>query len=104
LIKAIIPDHLLAEWFTKSLLPPIAHDVTMGGVVMEEEAIARAQYLDLVYSQFFTLYDLIQNSTHATTDPTFIHITCGWIYRLHQNPIFFPVEWNEKSTYFGAHS
>jgi hypothetical protein len=33
-IKEIIPDQLLV--FTKSLLPPIAHDVAMGGVVTEE--------------------------------------------------------------------
>ena len=49
-IKAPIPDQLLADWFTKSLLPPIARDVAMGGVVTEEKAITRAHYLDLVYS------------------------------------------------------
>jgi hypothetical protein len=42
LIKATIPYQLLVEWFTKSLIPPIAQDVAMGGVVIEEEAIARA--------------------------------------------------------------
>jgi hypothetical protein len=42
----------------------------MGGVVTKEEAIARAQYLDLVYSQSGTLYELIPNATHATTDPS----------------------------------
>jgi hypothetical protein len=61
---------LLAEWFTKSLLPQIARDVAMGGVVTEEEAIARAQYLDLVYSQSDTLYELISNATRATNDPS----------------------------------
>jgi hypothetical protein len=50
LIKAVIPNQLLAEWFSKSLLPPIDRDVTMGGVINEEESIATAQYLDLVYS------------------------------------------------------
>ena len=35
LIKAPIPDQLLADWFTKSLLPPISWDVAMGGVVTE---------------------------------------------------------------------
>ena len=35
LIKAPILDQLLADWFTKSLLPPIARDVAMGGVVIE---------------------------------------------------------------------
>jgi hypothetical protein len=70
LIKAIIPNQLLAEWFTKSLLPPIARDIAMGGVVIEEESIARAQYLDLVYSKSGTLHDLIPNATCATTDPS----------------------------------
>jgi hypothetical protein len=58
------------EWFTKSLLPQIARDVAMGGVVTEEEAIARAQYLDLVYSQSNALYELIPNTTRATNDPS----------------------------------
>ena len=61
MIKVIIPDILLAEWFTKSLLPPIARDVTMGGAVTKEQAITWDQYLDLVYSQSGTLYDLLPN-------------------------------------------
>jgi hypothetical protein len=47
LIKETIPDQLLDEWFIKYILPPISHDVTMGGVVTEEESIAHAQYMDL---------------------------------------------------------
>ena len=35
LIKSPILDQLLADWFTKSLFPPIARDVAMGGVVLE---------------------------------------------------------------------
>ena len=50
LIKAPILYHLLADWLTKSLLPPIARDVAMGGAVTKEKAIIQAQYLDLVYS------------------------------------------------------
>jgi hypothetical protein len=50
LIKATVSDQLLAEWFTKSMLPHIAFDVAMGSVVTKEEFIARAQYLDAVYS------------------------------------------------------
>ena len=42
----------------------------MGGIVTEEQAISRAQYLDLVYSQFGTLYDLIHHSPWPTTDPS----------------------------------
>jgi hypothetical protein len=70
LIKVTIPDQLLAEWFTKSLLPLISRDITMGGVVTEEKAISQAQYLDLVYSQYGTLYELIPNATHTPTDPS----------------------------------
>jgi hypothetical protein len=69
LIKETIPDQFMDEWFTKSILPPIAHDVAMGGVVIQDEAIARAQYLDLVYSQSVTLYELIPNAPHPSTDP-----------------------------------
>jgi hypothetical protein len=70
MIKAIIPDQLLAEWFTKSLLPLITHDVAMGGVVTEEETIAWAQYLDLVYSQSGTLYEFLPNVARANADPS----------------------------------
>ena len=70
MIKENIHDILLAEWFTKSLLPSIAHDVAMGGAVTEEETIARAQYLDLVYSQSGTLYELLLNAARANADPS----------------------------------
>jgi hypothetical protein len=70
MIKVIIPDILFTEWFTKSLLPPIARDVTMGGVVTKEETIAWDQYLDLVYSQYVTLYDLLLNVSRDNTDPS----------------------------------
>ena len=42
----------------------------MGGSVTEEKAISRAQYLDLVYSQSGTLYDLIPQAPHPNTDPS----------------------------------
>jgi hypothetical protein len=70
MIKVVIPDMLLIEWFTKSLLPPIARDVAMGGVITEEQDITRDQYLDLVYSQSGTLYDLLLNVSRANTDPS----------------------------------
>ena len=59
LIKVLIPIQLFVNWFMKSLFPPISCDVAMGGVVTEEQAINSTQYLDLVYSQSETLYDLI---------------------------------------------
>jgi hypothetical protein len=42
MIKAPIPNQLLADWFTNSLSPPIAHDVVMGNVVTEEQVINHA--------------------------------------------------------------
>ena len=42
----------------------------MGGVVMEEQAISHAQYLDLVYSQMGTLYDLLPELPRPNTSNT----------------------------------
>lgn len=61
LIKVPLLDQILAKWFTKSIIGPISHDFSMGVVVTKEKAISRAQYLDLVYLQMGTLYDLIPN-------------------------------------------
>ena len=42
----------------------------MGGVVTKEQAISRAQYLDLVYSQMGTLYDLLPDLPRPSTSTT----------------------------------
>ena len=55
LVKVFILDQIFVEWFIKSLLPNITEDVAKGGVVTEEEVIAQARYLDLVYIQSSTL-------------------------------------------------
>jgi hypothetical protein len=70
LIKLELPDQLLAEWFTKSFVNDIDREISMGGVVTEEQAISRAQYLDLVYSQMGTLYDLLPDLPHPSTSTT----------------------------------
>jgi hypothetical protein len=57
------------NWFTKSLLPPIARDVSIGNVVTDEQDISHVQYLDLVYSQSGTLYNLIPNASRPSNDP-----------------------------------
>ena len=62
LVKALIPDALLADWFTKSLLPKISCDVAMSGAVTEEDVIRRAQHLYLIYSQSSTLHDIISQA------------------------------------------
>jgi hypothetical protein len=91
LIKLDLPDQLLAEWFTKSFMNDISKDISMGGVVTEEQAISRAQYLDLVYSQMGTLYDLLPDAprpstTTTSTTPTTSHAVDGVIGTFHAQP------------------
>lgn len=69
LIKFEITDRFLTEWFTKSFVAPISCDIDMGECVTEEQAITCARYLDLVYSQFGTLYELLPNALWPSFDP-----------------------------------
>jgi hypothetical protein len=69
----------------------ISHDISMGGVVTEEQVISRSQYLDLVYSQMGTLYnfppDARRPSTTATsTTPAASHVADGVIGTFHAQP------------------
>jgi hypothetical protein len=88
LIKLELPDQLLAEWFTKSFVNEIGKDIAMGGVVTEEQAISRAQYLDLVYSQTGTLYNLLPElprpgTSSTSTTPAASHAADGVIGTTH---------------------
>jgi hypothetical protein len=63
----------------------------MGGFVTEEQAISRAQYLDLVYSQTGTLYDLLPDAPRpstSTTSTTLVasHVADGVIGTFHAQP------------------
>ena len=48
------------------MLPYISKDVSTLGVTNEEEAILRAQQLDLIYSQFGILYEIIPKALRPT--------------------------------------
>jgi hypothetical protein len=90
LIKLELPDQLLAEWFTKSFVNKIGKDIAMGGVVTEEQAISRAQYLDLVYSQTGTLYDLLPDlprpgTSTSSAPPVASHAADGVIGSTHSH-------------------
>jgi len=50
LVKAPLLDFLLTDWFCRSLLPQISRDVTLGGVIIEDQSIHHAQHLDSIYS------------------------------------------------------
>jgi hypothetical protein len=62
----------------------ISKDIAMGGVVTEEQAISHAQYIDLVYSQTGTLYDLLPElprpgTSSTSTTPAASHAVDGVI-------------------------
>ena len=48
---------------------PIAKDVATSGVFSEEEAIYRAQQLDLIYAQSRMLYHLLPDTPQTNHDP-----------------------------------
>jgi hypothetical protein len=77
-IKTQILDKIIMEWFTKSILLPISRDVAMVEVTTEEQAILCSQHLDLIYFQSGTLYDIIPNAPHLSTQPMTPCRWCGW--------------------------
>ena len=68
-IKAFIPPEFLLEWFLKLLLPYIEKYFSTYGVQNEEQAIFRAQELDLIYAQSGLLYEIIPNAPRSSFDP-----------------------------------
>ncbi len=68
LIKAEIPPEYRLEWFLKSLIPEISKDVSMSGVYFEEQAIFRAQQLELIYSQSGILQKYLPDSPGSKVD------------------------------------
>ena len=68
LIKAGIPPEYRLEWFLKSLQPEISKDVSMSGVYSEEQAIFRAQQLELIYSQSGILQKYLPNAPGSKVD------------------------------------
>ena len=51
------------------VVPYIAKDVSTSGVQNEEQAIFRAQELDLIYAQSVLLYEIIPNALRSSFDP-----------------------------------
>ena len=50
------------------MFPYISKDVSTSGVMNEEEAILRAQQMDLIYSQSRILYEIIPEAPRPTHD------------------------------------
>jgi hypothetical protein len=59
----------MLECFLKSLLPYILKDVSTSKVKSEEEAMFKAQQLDLIYAQSGMLYEIIHDAPRSNYDP-----------------------------------
>jgi hypothetical protein len=70
LIKVPVPPTFLLKWFLKSLVPHLSKDVTTSRVFSEEDAIMRAQQLELIYSQSSLLYEILLDAPCSILDKT----------------------------------
>jgi hypothetical protein len=70
LIKVPVPPALLLEWFLKYLVPQLSKEVTALGLFSEENAITRAQQLELIYSQYSLLYEVLPDAPRSILDKT----------------------------------
>ena len=73
----------------------------MGSAVTEEQAISRAQYLDLVYSQSGMLYELIPQAPLPSTDPAKPPVETpvdGIVGSIQSSPISKPAKKPQNST------
>jgi hypothetical protein len=68
LIKVQVPPTFLLEWFLKSLVPVLSKDVATSRVFSEEEEIMRAQQIELIYSQYGLLYEILPDSPQSILD------------------------------------
>jgi hypothetical protein len=69
-IKVPVPPSFLLEWFLNYLVPQLSKDISMSGLFFEEDAIMRAQQLELIYSQFGLLYEILPNVPQSILDIT----------------------------------
>jgi hypothetical protein len=70
LIKVLVPPSFLLEWFLKYLVPQLSKDIATSGVFSEEDAIMRAQHLELIYSQSGLLYEILPYAPRSILDKT----------------------------------
>jgi hypothetical protein len=65
-----VPPTFFLEWFLNSLVPCVSKDVATSRVFSEEEAIMRAQQLELIYSQSGMLYEILPDAPRSNFDKT----------------------------------
>jgi hypothetical protein len=70
LIKVPVPPAFLLEWFLKSLVPHLFKGITTSRVFSEEDAIMRAQQLEIIYSLSGLLYEIFLDAPRSILDKT----------------------------------
>jgi hypothetical protein len=70
LIKVPVRPAFLLEWFLNSLVPQLSKDIATSGVFSKEDAIMRAQQLELIYSQSGLLYEILSDVPRSILDKT----------------------------------
>jgi hypothetical protein len=68
LIKVPVPPSFFLEWFLKYVVPQLSKDIATSGVFSKEEAIMRAQQLELIYSHSSLLYEVFQDEPWSILD------------------------------------
>jgi hypothetical protein len=70
LIKVLVPPAFLLELLLKSLVPQLSKGIATSRVFSEENAIMRAQQLELIYSQSILLYEILLDAPRSILDKT----------------------------------
>jgi len=70
LIKVKVPPMFFLDQFLNSLVPCVSKDVANSRVFSEVEAIMRDKQLELIYSQFDMLYEILLDTPWSTFDLT----------------------------------
>jgi hypothetical protein len=68
LIKLSVPPAFFLEWFLNYLVPQLSNDVVTFGVFFKDDAIMRAQQLELIYSQSGLLYEIFPDAPRSILD------------------------------------
>jgi hypothetical protein len=66
--KVPAPPTFLVEWFLKSLVPQLSKYIATLGVFSKEDAIMRAQHIEIIYFQFGLLYEIFPDAPQSILD------------------------------------
>jgi len=103
LCKIDISLEFLLDWFLKSLLPPIAKDVTSTSPTYVADAIQKAQHFDLIYAKSGYLYTLLPDAPRQRSLENPVPGTSHVIDGLIGNVASTPPSYTTPNTYVPPH-